>query len=490
VPVISRRGLSATLALAASATALSACGSGGKAGSDWPLPNLDLSSTRALTSSGIDRSNVARLRVAWRFRFRIRPVDSGAFTATPVVAGAVVYVQDMKSNVFALDLETGAVRWQHLFKATNPGPDGLAVVGTRIYGTTDSLAFALSKKTGRLLWQHILVSDTERYVDIAPQVANGDVYLSTIGEPPNGRGTLYALDAATGALRWKLDTIKGKWAVPAQAGGGGAWWTPSVAGRVVYWGIANPLPWGGTRTHPNGAIFAGPALYTDSLLVTDGATGRLRWYDQVTSHDVRDYDFALPPILGSIGSAPVVFGSGKAGIVIAWNRDTHRRIWQAEVGVHRNDKGLLPRRQVSVCPGLYGGVLTPMAYAKGKLFVPVVDLCMRGGAYGYEPLEKVDVGRRGRGELVALDAATGKSLWTRRLPQPDFSCATVADGVVFTATFDGTVYALDTRNGATLWSARMPALVNACPALSGRTLLVGAGVPKRGGVLELEAFRP
>ena len=210
----------------------------------------------------------------------------------------------------------------------------------------------------------------------------------------------------------------------------------------------------------------------------------------MTLHDVRDQDFQLPPILGSIGKTPVVFGAGKAGIVIAWDRVTHRRLWQTEVGVHRNDKGLLPRRQVSVCPGLLGGVLTPMAYSEGKLYVPVVDLCMKGGAYGYERLDHVDVAGQGKGELVALDAAAGKPLWTRRLPQPDFSCATVADGVVFTGTFDGTVYACDTRDGATLWRGRTRAWLNSCPALSGRTLLVGAGVPKRGGVLELEAFRP
>src|SRR5438270_3447652 len=464
------------------------CG-GATRSADWLLPNGDLSSTRALPGSGIDRGNVGKLHVAWRFRIRIKPGVSGAFTATPIVAGAVVYVQDMFSNVYALDLQTGAVRWQHIFKATNPGPDGVAVAGDRVYGATDSLAFALSAKTGRLLWQHILVAATGRYVDIAPQVANGIVYVSTIGGPPNGRGTLYALDAATGAQRWKFDTIKGRWHIPDEAGGGGAWYTPSVVGDEVYWGIANPLPWGGTRLHPNGEAFAGPALYTDSLLVTDAATGHLRWYDQVTRHDVRDQDFQLPPIIGSIGSTPVVFGAGKRGLVIAWNRDTHERIWQTEVGLHRNDSGPLPPRRVLVCPGLYGGVLTPMAYAGGKLFVPVVDLCMRGSAYGYEPLDKVDPAR-GRGELVALDAATGRRAWVRKLPQPNFGCATAADGVVFTVSFDGTIYAFDTRDGRTLWTARMPALVNACPSLGRRTLLVGAGVPKRGGVLELEAFAP
>src|SRR5205823_694615 len=103
------------------------------------------------------------------------------------------------------------------------------------------------------------------------------------------------------------------------------------------------------------------------------------------------------------------------------------------------------------------------------LFVPVVDLCTSGSAYGYEPLSRVDPSR-GTGELVALDAATGRRAWARRLPQPDFGCATVADGVVFTSTFDGTVYGFDTRDGSVLWTHRMPAGVNACPSLSGDLL--------------------
>jgi outer membrane protein assembly factor BamB len=143
---------------------------------------------------------------------------------------------------------------------------------------------------------------------------------------------------------------------------------------------------------------------------------------------------------------------------------------------------------VSVCPGLFGGVLSPMAYAEGKLFVPVVDLCMRGSSTGYEPLEKVNVGARGRGELVALDATTGARVWRRRLPQPIFSCATVANGVVFTGTFDGRLYALDTRDGTVLWQARLRAGLNACPALADGKLIVGAGLPRRGGVLEVVAY--
>src|SRR6185437_6255430 len=41
---------------------LTACG-GSRRGADWPLPNLDLASTRALGASGINRGNVGSLNV-------------------------------------------------------------------------------------------------------------------------------------------------------------------------------------------------------------------------------------------------------------------------------------------------------------------------------------------------------------------------------------------------------------------------------------------
>jgi alcohol dehydrogenase (cytochrome c) len=289
-------------------------------------------------------------------------------------------------------------------------------------------------------------------------------------------------------VRWRFSTIRGNWTVPKEAGGGGAWYPPSVDGREVFWGTANPTPFGGSRRHPNGGAYAGRALYTDSLLVIDAETGHLRWFDQITPHDVRDYDFQLSPVLTSSGRRELVVGAGKAGLVIAWDRSSHRRLWQTQVGVHRNDRGLLPPHPISVCPGLFGGVETPMAYADGTVFLPVVDFCMQGSAIGYQSLAAVDLST-GRGELVALDAATGRRLWAQGLPAPDFGCATVADGVVFTSTYTGSVYAFDTRDGARLWSTQLQAGINACPALAGNMLLVGAGVPSaKDDVLELDAL--
>jgi len=161
--------------------------------------------------------------------------------------------------------------------------------------------------------------------------------------------------------------------------------------------------------------------------------------------------------------------------VIAWNRETQKRVWDTEVGLHRNDTGPLPRHRVTVCPGLFGGVETPMAYASGRVFVPVVDLCGWGSAIGRQSVTSIRPDT-GHGELVALDAGSGRILWDKHLPSPDFGCATAVNDVVFTSTYAGVVYAFAASDGRLLWHETMPAGINGCPAVDGNQLLVGAGV--------------
>ena len=257
-------------------------------------------------------------------------------------------------------------------QAPNDGPNGLAFAGGRLFSATDTRVFALDARTGRHLWGHKLTNRHEQFVDIAPLAARGLVFTSTVGFAPSGRGALYALDQRTGKLRWRFDTIRDPWPYPS-AGGGGAWYSPSLAsdGRL-YFGISNPGPWGGSPVRPNGGMFPGPTPYTDALLNLTAGTGRLLWYDQVTKHDVRDYDLEASPIV--VGRS--VYGAGKSGRVVAWDRISGKRQWTQMVGTHLHDLGPLPRQPTLVCPGLWGGVLTPMAYAAGRLFVPVVERCM------------------------------------------------------------------------------------------------------------------
>lgn len=468
--------LACAVALAATGVAQAASPNSGQ----WLSANGDSSSQRATTATTLDAQTIPRLQVRWRFKLPAGGTDFGAITSNPIISRGVVYIQDSRSSVYALDAHTGALIWRRKAAAPNDGPNGLSVSGARLFGATDTSAFALNAASGKTLWSRRLVSRFEQFVAIAPVVDRGRVYYSTQGFAPGGRGALYALSARTGRLVWRFDTIAKPWQHPQQAGGGGAWYPVSIdAAGNVYAGIANAGPWGGSPAYPNGALFPGPNLFTDSLVVLAGRTGKLLWYDQVTPHDIRDYDFEDSPVLATVAGKPLVFGAGKAGRVVAWNRSTHTRIWSRAVGTHHDDVGPLPSHAATVCPGLLGGVLTPMAYASGRLYVPVVELCSRESAVT-SPSAFARSPADGKGVVDALDASTGTVLWQKRLNSPPFGCATVARNTVIVPTYDGTVEAFAADNGRTIWSAHLPAGNNSCPAVGNDILVVAAGAPQPG----------
>ena len=116
------------------------------------------------------------------------------------------------------------------------------------------------------------------------------MYLaSAYGSGPGG-GVLLALNAATGAVLWRFNTVTGGQRAGVQAlglGSGGAWETPLVGtdGSVTF-GTGNPYQSIGSGDQPPGARL----LYTDSEVNLDAATGKLRWYYQAVPNDFKDWD--------------------------------------------------------------------------------------------------------------------------------------------------------------------------------------------------------
>src|SRR4051812_9988793 len=87
----------------------------------WPAANGDPSSRRASEAAPTSAPHVL-----WRFRLPRTGAGFGAITASPLIAGPTVYLQDSSSSVYALDARTGSLRWKHRFAAPNDGPNGLA----------------------------------------------------------------------------------------------------------------------------------------------------------------------------------------------------------------------------------------------------------------------------------------------------------------------------------------------------------------------------
>jgi len=451
----------------------------------WPSHNYDLANTRATTETEIDSSNVAQLRPKWRFRFR-GASTFGAYSSTPIVVNGTVYLQDLNSNVYALDRASGRLKWRRTFNSPSTGPNGVAYGWGALYGVTEKSAFALNAQTGRVIWNRRLVRHRSEGIDVVPQLYDGTVVVSTV--PVSVRnsylggamGIVYALDATTGKVKWRFNTVKGGaklWGNPNVNNGGGFWYPPAVDDRGrVFIPVANPAPFPGTPKYPNGSSRPGPNLYTNSLVVLDGETGRLLWYRQALPHDVRDYDLQISPVLATVDGVETVMVAGKMGKVYAYRSDNGRHLWTRSVGRHQNDIGALPRKAVAVYPGIFGGVETPMAFAEDRLFVPWLDLPTRLSATGADFETALDFGK-GRGGFTAVDAATGRVLWERNLLQMTFGAATVANDVVFTSTYDGTFYAFDTGSGRTLLRVKARAGINSFPAIDGDTVLVGAGRP-------------
>ncbi len=153
------------------------------------------------------------------------PKTATAATA-PVAAGGLVFVGGADGAVRALDARTGAMRWTTYTGGALTYPP--SVTQHRVFvGSGDGWVYALEVQSGRQLWR-FRAAPTERTIPVygtlrstwpvgsGVLVAGGVVYFAA--GIANYDGThVYALDAATGKLRWHNHT-SGTLHAPTSAG--------------------------------------------------------------------------------------------------------------------------------------------------------------------------------------------------------------------------------------------------------------------------------
>ncbi len=446
-----------------------------KYANEWPSPNGDLYNTRVAHTT-ISSSNVSKLAVTWTVPLTGAGANGRDF-ANPVVANGVAYLQDGASNVMAVQASTGKVLWSHLYNSPDYGPNGVTIANGKIYGVTATGVFALDAGTGRQVWYDTHLATGKVSFDIPAQVGYGKVFISSALTV--GGGIIYALDAETGAKVWSFQTVSDKTGQQLTATAGGAWDAVMIGpDNSVYAGIGNPyLSQQEAQTTPS------RELYTDSIVKLDQATGKLDWYYQAFPNDFHDWDLQVSPIYSAAGGHPVVLAAGKGGFVFAFDPSSGTLLWKTAVGIHNGhdqddqlalDGKLQLTPPYSLYPGEAGGVETNMAAADGMVYVPVVDL-PSSYASATVRVGKATFGE-GIGEVVAIDMATGQQMWATKLSQIPLGGATVANDLVFTTTLTGDVVALSRKDGSIAWTSHLPAGSNATLAISGGTLLAGAGL--------------
>jgi alcohol dehydrogenase (cytochrome c) len=459
-------------------------------GASWSYPNGDLANTRDAAGSTISLVNVSRLKLAWAFKLSGTAASgvegTGSLVSNPIVVNGVVYIQDLDSNVYALSLRTGKLKWEYTLNVpaqSGPGPNGVAVADGTVYGDSPSTAFALSAASGKVRWvDHGILHKGQGTFAIQPQVADGRVYLGSAYGIGAGGGVLLALDASTGRMLWSFNTVPGPdpGVQVLKLGAGGAWQTPLVGtdGSVTF-GTGNPY-----QSIGSAIKYTGRLLYTDSEVNLDAATGKLRWYYQAVPDDFKDYDLQASPIAASIGGTGVILGAGKMGDVYAMNARTGKLIWKTPVGQHNgrdNDSLLLTEGQDPItlpytyAPGPVGGVLTNIAQAGDSVYAATVDFPFTFKKPGQ--VLGVPAGRP-TGEVECLNLATGKVEWDTKVPSMPLGAVTVSNDLVFTTLFDGTLVAFNRSTGTIVHQQKLPTSANAPIAIAGNTIIVPAGGPE------------
>jgi len=459
---------------------------------EWRAPNADLANTRRLDSQ-IKASNVATLREAWSVPLK------GTYAATPIVADGVVYTEDLLSNVYAIDLASGRVKWHRDYRVGDTGPNGVNVADGRVFAVTPSALIALDAETGEELWGVTLVRVSGELIVMTPGYKDGVVFVSTVPSSGGNISTLWALDARTGRRLWRWEQVpRSLWGDPQVNGGGGLWHPPAFDGDGgLYISIANPVPWPGTEDQPWGRSRPGPNRWNNSLVKLDERTGRFIWGTQVLPHDLYDWDLECPVILATVAGRRVALSAGKMGIVYAFDAETGRILWKRPVGIHNGHDDDSVRAMHGdysrvgygrrIYPGDWGGVETQMASDGTTVYVPVNNLY---AIYSSQTLPTQQDPMEGTGEMVAIDIATGRVKWDRKLPHGEYGGATVTNDLVLTTTYDGTVWALDRGDGSVRWKGRLPAASISPVAVTGDTLLAAGGIAlARSDQMRIVAFR-
>ena len=423
---------------------------GARAG-DWPMFGNNIRGTRSNPHETIlGRHNVAELKVKWTFE-----EAEGYSQSTPIVVGDSLYFTAHDGHVYAVEAGSGSLKWKfdawegiqrdkvplshsqfrsNMFREMR----GSTAYGNgRIYvGDATARFHCLDAESGQELWRTVmdpLAGTHQSLISASPIVYEEKVFIGL--STTSGRAHIACLDANTGAVRWRFDTVP-----DPEAAGGGAIWTAAALD-----------PDTGTVYNVTGSIHGhvpGPMLFSESMIANDMESGELLWYDQLRANDPFDLDYSCHPMLFEAthperaAARRRCVGAGSKTGFHTFDRDTGEHLWTTPV-----TNG--------------GPTLNSTAYGDGKIYM------VSNGAASYPTVA--------RSATVGLHAWTGEILWWTPNASSSQGAAAFANGLFYQGFRDGTLQALDGETGEPLWSYRLPAPRRGGIVISNSTLYTICG---------------
>ena len=441
-------------------------------GPSWSGWGQNTSNTRYQSAAGLAAADVPKLKVKWAFAF---PGDLQSYSQT-TIAGGRIFVGSWGGKVYSLNASTGCIHWFFDAGAGVRSAVSLGEIQTAggrrwaaFFGDQAGNAHAVDATTGAQIWKTHVDDFPVARVSGSPTLYDGKLYVPVAsGEEASGavptyecckfRGSIVALDAATGKQVWKTYMIAEeprptkKNAVGAQLwgpSGAPVWATPAIdpAKRALY------VTTGNNYSDPGSPM-------SDAFVAMDLETGRILWHKQMTPNDAYtaacrlpdktncadsngpDWDFGASPMLVTLpGGRRLVLAGQKSGIVHALDPDKDGEVvWQTRVG-----KG-----------GTMGGVQWGTATDGANIYVANSDI----GRIMLTFSNSTDADPKQGGGMFALRLTDGERVWyqppascgTRPRCSPAQSAAVTAiPGVAFSGSVDGHMRAYSTADGTILW---------------------------------------
>ena len=442
---------------------------------DWLFHTHDYLGTRFSPLDQINTTTAARLRPACVFQVG----GQSNFQTGPVVYNATMYVTAGMSTI-ALDAATCRLKWQHTWQPRDNGGlftnRGVAIKDGRVVrGTADGYLLALNAETGTLLWarQVAKTPDGETFT-MAPLIFEDLILIGPAVSERNIQGWVGAFRLTDGSPVWRFNTVpkpgepgSETWQAEKDipVGGGGVWtaFALDTDAGDLHIAVTNPAPDLPVQ------LRKGSNLYTNSIVVLDVRTGKLRWHRQLVPNDSHDWDLThvTPLFTANINGTMrrLVATSGKDGMLRVLDRETHALVYEVPVTTRENAEKPVTTTPIHACPGLLGGLeWNGPAYNAGAslLYTPAVDWCTTFTAFDevrYIPGKSYMGGRADRdprekaqGWLTAVDASTGTVKWKYRSPRPMVAAVTTTGGnLVLTGELTGDFLVLDARTGDVLY---------------------------------------
>ena len=429
-------------------------------------------------------------RILWKYEPRQDPNVIPVMCCDTVNRGVTyadgkIFFGQADNTVVALDAKTGEEVWKVKNGDHTKGETLTAnpvVVKDKIFVGISGGEFgvrghltAYNIKDGKQIWR-AYSTGSDQDVMIDPQKT------TMLGKPIGDRDL--------GVSTWNGD----EWKI-----GGGTtwgWYTYDPELNLIYYGTGNPGTWNPAQRAKDGKREGSDNKWSMSIFARDADTGAVKWVFQKTPFDEWDYDGVNENILADINvkgkQVKALVNFDRNGFMYTLDRATGELLvaekydptvnWATHVDMKTGRPQVVDKfstfangadtNSEGICPAALGAKdQQPASYSPdtGMFYVPTNHICM-----DYEPFEvsysagQPYVGATlsmypapnshgGMGNFIAVDAGTGKIVWSKPEAFAVWSGAlTTKGGVAFYGTLEGYLVAVDMKDGKELYRFKTP----------------------------------